>query len=207
MNMKQTSFFQHSISIHSVPCRVRLDSEAINKVFHWSKISEVSASAIKIYVRRERGSGEKQKSRILASWLSMINKNMKDECAVGRGRKEVIMWQKSYSSPSEWFCEGGSKKVKNPTSTHNDSSQNHGESTDEELPSNVSWYYDICQIPFALTVAWPEPASSFFGTKLELHCKNWCRVGSVLCTLWSKEKWKCWSDLIAGCISSGEAAA
>lgn len=65
-----------------------------HQIFDWSKISRGSASATKIYVRRERGGRGETVQKNSASWLGMINKPVKEGCTVGRGRGEVIMWQR-----------------------------------------------------------------------------------------------------------------
>lgn len=64
------------------------------RVFHWSKTSWGSASATKIYVRRERGGRGETEEQNPTSQLSLINKHVKERCAMGRGRKEVIMRQR-----------------------------------------------------------------------------------------------------------------
>lgn len=106
---------------------------------------------------------------------------------MGRGSKEVIMWQKSYLPPQHASGKEEARKYENPTSTHNDPSKHHGELTDEEFPSNVSCQLDICQIPLASnhsqTVVWTESALSFSGTKLELGCKYYHGAGERGCKL------------------------
>lgn len=169
------------------------------RIVHWSKTSRGSASATKIYVRREKGEGGgrgETARKNPASWLSMINKPVKERvhCGEREGRSDYVA--KNNLPPQNASGREEARKHENSASTHNDPSEHRGEPTDEELLSNASCQLAICQILFVSnhlqTVAWPESALSFSGVKLELGCRSSlgagvCEVGLCLSS-WSTEK-------------------
>lgn len=102
INLKQDLLLQHSINIRSFPCwcpvkcRVHLDLEAIHEAPSISLIRNLLRLCFchKKLCKERKGSRGEAKEQKPASWLSMINKRVKEGCTIGRGRKEVIMWQR-----------------------------------------------------------------------------------------------------------------
>lgn len=145
------------------------------QIFHWSKICQGSASATKIYVRREGGAEEKQhrKPCIMAQHDKQTCEG-RARCEEREGRSDYVV--KNNLPPQNASGKEEARKHENSTSTHNVPSECHGEPADEELLSNASCQLSICQILFASnhlqTVAWPESAHSFSGVKLELGCRR-----------------------------------
>lgn len=145
------------------------------RIFHWSKISRASASATKIYIRREGGAEEKRhrKPSIMAQHDKQTCEG-RVHCGEREGRRDYVA--KNNLPPQNASGKEEARKHENSTSTHNEPSEHHGEPTDEELLSKASCQLRICQIPFASnhlqTVAWPESAHSFSSVKLDLGCRR-----------------------------------
>lgn len=96
INLKQDLLLQHSISIHSVSYQhpIKCRSNSWNPEYLTDQKSlEALPLQQNLCKERKKGRGETAQKNS-ASWLGMINKPVKEGCTVGRGRGEVIMWQR-----------------------------------------------------------------------------------------------------------------